>query len=133
MILSVGYKYVSFFHLEVHAIFKSLLFLCAGSIIHLISNNQDIRFYGKINEFIPFIIIRFYISRISLCGAPFMAGFYSKDLIIEILYFKSLNLLVMFIRVISLCFTVSYTVRLLYYIYFGRINFYFSWFIFTRR
>lgn len=132
MILSVGYKYVSFFHLEVHAIFKSLLFLCAGSIIHLISNNQDIRFYGKINEFIPFIIIRFYISRISLCGVPFIAGFYSKDLVIEILYFKSLNLLIIFIRIISLCFTVRYTVRLLYYIYFGRINFYFSWFIFTR-
>nr|DAC76877.1 TPA_asm: NADH dehydrogenase subunit 5 [Pseudomyrmex gracilis] len=131
MILSVGYKYVSFFHLEVHAIFKSLLFLCAGSMIHLMSNNQDIRFYGKMNEFIPFIMMSFYISSISLCGAPFMAGFYSKDLIMEILYFKSLNLLVMFMSVISLCFTVSYTVRLLYYIYFGSINFYFSWFMFT--
>nr|DAC76825.1 TPA_asm: NADH dehydrogenase subunit 5 [Pseudomyrmex particeps] len=127
MILSVGMKDMSFFHLEIHAVFKSLLFLCSGSMIHSMLNNQDIRYYGKMNEFIPFVMMSFYISSLSLCGLPFMAGFYSKDLIMEIFYSMSSNLFIIMMSCLSLCFTVSYTVRLIYYIYFGSVNFYFSW------
>lgn len=124
IILRLGFRLISFYHLLVHAIFKSLLFICAGIMIHLINNNQDIRNYGGLNEFIPFTIIRFYISRISLCGFPFMAGFYSKDLIIEIIYINKVNLFLIIIVVFSLLLTVSYSLRLFYYIFFGEIKFF---------
>lgn len=122
IILRLGFRMISMFHLLTHAIFKSLLFICAGIIIHLINNNQDIRVYGSLNEFIPFTIIRFYVANLSLCGIPFMAGFYSKDLIIEMVYINLVNYLLLFMIVISLVFTVSYSVRLFYYLYFREIK-----------
>lgn len=122
IILRLGFRMVSIFHLLTHAIFKSLLFMCAGIIIHLINNNQDIRVYGSLNEFIPFTIIRFYVANLSLCGVPFMAGFYSKDFIIEIVYINLINYLLLVMIVISLAFTVSYSIRLFYYLYFREIK-----------
>lgn len=122
IILRLGLKFLALYHLLTHAIFKSLLFICAGIIIHLINNNQDIRLCGKLNEFIPFTMIRFYISRLALLGFPFLAGFYSKDLIIEIIYLININLFILIIILLSLSFTVSYSIRLFYYIYFGEIN-----------
>ncbi|XP_071577752.1 NADH-ubiquinone oxidoreductase chain 5-like [Temnothorax nylanderi] len=83
MILRMGIKIVAFYHLLTHAIFKSMLFMCAGIIIHSIINNQDIRLLGNLNKVIPFTIMRFIISSLVLCGFPFIAGFYSKDFIIE--------------------------------------------------
>lgn len=116
--LRLGLKFLAFYHLLTHAVFKSLLFICAGIIIHLMDNNQDIRFYGKLNEFIPFTIIRFYISRLALIGFPFIAGFYSKDLIIEIIYILNLNLFIIVFIVLSIILTVSYSLRLICYIFF---------------
>ncbi|XP_050465109.1 NADH-ubiquinone oxidoreductase chain 5-like [Cataglyphis hispanica] len=122
IILRLGLNLLSFFHLLTHAIFKSLLFICAGIIIHLMNNNQDIRFCGKINEYIPFTIIRFYISRLALIGFPFLTGFYSKDLIIESVYIININISLLILRILSLSFTISYSFRLFYYIYFGEVN-----------
>lgn len=122
IILRLGLRIISMFHLLTHAIFKSLLFICAGIIIHLMNNNQDIRVYGSLNEFIPFTIIRFYVANLSLCGVPFMAGFYSKDFIIEIVYINLVNYLLLFMIVISLAFTVSYSIRLFYYLYFREMK-----------
>lgn len=116
--LRLGMKFLAFYHLLTHAVFKSLLFMCAGIIIHFIDNNQDIRFYGKLNEFIPFTIMRFYISRLALIGFPFLAGFYSKDLIIEIIYIVKLNLFVLGFIIMSVMLTVSYSLRLIYYVFF---------------
>lgn len=122
MTLRFGLKFLSFYHLLTHAVFKSLLFICAGIMIHLMNNNQDIRFYGKLNEFIPFTIIRFYISRLALIGFPFMAGFYSKDLIIERIYIINLNLFIIRFIIMSIIFTVSYSLRLIYYIFFSEFK-----------
>lgn len=122
IILRLGLKFLAFYHLLTHAIFKSLLFICAGVIIHLINNNQDIRLRGKLNEFIPFTIIRFYISSLALIGFPFLSGFYSKDLIIEILYIYKLNFFIIWFIILSLSFTVSYSFRLFFYIYFGEMK-----------
>nr|YP_010461833.1 NADH dehydrogenase subunit 5 [Tapinoma ibericum]UUF93599.1 NADH dehydrogenase subunit 5 [Tapinoma ibericum] len=124
MILSLGFSLISFYHLLVHAIFKSLLFMCAGVMIHLMNNNQDIRNYGCLNEFIPFIMMSFYISSMSLCGFPFLAGFYSKDLIMEIMYLNKVNLFLMFMIIMSLTLTVSYSFRLFYYMFFGSMKFF---------
>nr|QHN89243.1 NADH dehydrogenase subunit 5 [Tapinoma melanocephalum] len=123
MILSLGFSMISFYHLLVHAVFKSMLFMCAGIMIHLMNNNQDIRNYGSLNEFIPFTMMSFYISSISLCGFPFLAGFYSKDLIMEVIYLNSINLFLMILTVLSLMLTVSYSFRLFYYVFFGEMKF----------
>nr|QNV12028.1 NADH dehydrogenase subunit 5 [Lasius niger] len=122
MILSLGLKFLAFYHLLTHAIFKSLLFMCAGIMIHLMNNNQDIRLCGKLNEFIPFTMLSFYISSLALLGFPFLAGFYSKDLIMEMIYLMNINLFMLMMIMLSLSFTVSYSFRLFYYIYFGEMN-----------
>lgn len=122
IILGIGIKFLAFYHLLTHAIFKSLLFMCAGIIIHLMNNNQDIRLRGKLNEFIPFTMLRFYISSLALIGFPFLAGFYSKDLIIEMIYLINVNIYIIIFILLSLSFTVSYSLRLFYYLYFGSIK-----------
>lgn len=118
IVLSLGLKFLAFYHLLTHAVFKSLLFICAGIIIHFIDNNQDIRFYGILNEYVPFTIIRFYVSRLALTGFPFLSGFYSKDLIIEIIYIINFNIFIISFIILSVILTVSYSLRLIYYIFF---------------
>lgn len=85
MILSCGLSMynISFFHLFNHAFFKALLFLSAGSVIHIMSNEQDIRKMGGLGALTPFIYVNVLIGSLALSGFPFLAGFYSKDLIIE--------------------------------------------------
>lgn len=122
IILSVGFPMVSYYHLLTHAIFKSLLFIRAGVIIHRIINNQDIRIMGGLNEFIPFTIYRFNLTLLTLCGFPFIAGFYSKDIIIEIIYFRKFNIIMFILSLISLIFTVMYSIRLIYYSFFGEFK-----------
>jgi len=77
IILRFGFRIIAYYLLLVHAIFKSMLFMAAGAVIHLIKNTQDIRLLGNLNEVIPYVIIRL-ISRMALRGVPFMAGFYRK-------------------------------------------------------
>nr|YP_010034069.1 NADH dehydrogenase subunit 5 [Colobopsis nipponica]QOW83437.1 NADH dehydrogenase subunit 5 [Colobopsis nipponica] len=122
MILSVGGIYLSFYHLLTHAVFKSLLFMCAGIMIHCMNNNQDIRFYGKLNEFIPFTMMSFYISNMALMGFPFFAGFYSKDLIMELIFTMKFNLFMMFMILLSIMLTISYSLRLMFYTFFNEFK-----------
>jgi len=118
IILRLGLRILGFYHLITHALFKSLLFLCAGIIIHLIKNNQDIRYCGGLNEIIPFISIVFYVSILSIIGCPFLSGFYSKDLIIEFLYIYDFSVSLFIIILFSLSLTVIYSLRLYYYLFF---------------
>lgn len=122
IILRIGFPILAYYHLLTHAIFKSLLFIRAGVIIHRIINNQDIRIIGGLNEFIPFTIFRFNLTLIALCGFPFISGFYSKDIIIEIIYFRKFNIILFLISVISLIFTVIYSIRLIYYSFLGEFK-----------
>nr|YP_010334244.1 NADH dehydrogenase subunit 5 [Crematogaster matsumurai]UNH90053.1 NADH dehydrogenase subunit 5 [Crematogaster matsumurai] len=123
MILSVGLKMVAFYHLLTHAVFKSMLFMCAGVVIHLMKNTQDIRSLGNLNEVIPFTMMGFYISSLSLCGFPFMAGFYSKDYIMELIYSMNINVFMLMMIILSLMFTVIYSFRLYYYMFFSMSKF----------
>nr|YP_010936696.1 NADH dehydrogenase subunit 5 [Apanteles gelechiidivoris]WKW91666.1 NADH dehydrogenase subunit 5 [Apanteles gelechiidivoris]WLN31484.1 NADH dehydrogenase subunit 5 [Apanteles gelechiidivoris] len=115
-ILSFSLPVISFFHLIMHAMFKSLLFLCSGIIIHNYFNNQDIRFISMNNFYLPYINLIFLMASLTLSGLPFMTGFYSKDLIIEIFNMKSNNLILYFILYFSMGLTVSYSSRLMYYL-----------------
>nr|YP_009692485.1 NADH dehydrogenase subunit 5 [Limnogonus intermedius]QEH58910.1 NADH dehydrogenase subunit 5 [Limnogonus intermedius] len=114
-ILFLGFPYLSYFHLLTHAFFKALLFLCAGLIIHVMNDTQDIRFMGGLSYQLPVTITCFCISNLSLCGFPYLSGFYSKDLILEVMSFSGHNLFVYLIMYFSVGLTVSYSIRLIYY------------------
>jgi len=121
-ILAIGFPKLAFFHLLTHALFKALLFICAGAIIHNIKNSQDIRDIGGLVIFIPFTTSCFNIANLALCGIPFLAGFYSKDLILEIVSISSINFLSFFIYFFSTGLTVCYSFRLSYYTLTGGFN-----------
>nr|YP_010567646.1 NADH dehydrogenase subunit 5 [Aulocera merlina]UZC53643.1 NADH dehydrogenase subunit 5 [Aulocera merlina] len=115
-ILSMGYNELAYFHLLTHAMFKALLFMCAGKVIHLMNDNQDIRMMGGLTLYIPLTSLCLNISNLALCGIPFLAGFYSKDLILEVVSMSNLNFLVFFLYYISTGLTMFYTIRLLMYL-----------------
>nr|YP_009442866.1 NADH dehydrogenase subunit 5 [Moduza procris]ATP01341.1 NADH dehydrogenase subunit 5 [Moduza procris] len=115
-ILSMGFYDLAFFHLLTHAMFKALLFMCAGVIIHMMNNNQDIRLMGGISLYIPLTSLCLNISNLALCGIPFLAGFYSKDMILEMVSMSNLNMLIFFLYYFSTGLTMYYTIRLLMYL-----------------
>nr|WOR80817.1 NADH dehydrogenase subunit 5 [Trisinuata sp.] len=123
-ILFLGDYNLAFFHLLSHALFKALLFMCAGCMIHNLMNCQDIRYMGSLINFMPLTCTFFNISNLSLCGLPFLSGFYSKDLILEVFSMNYLNLFVYLILYVSIGLTVSYSFRLSYYTLFNSYNFY---------
>nr|QNH82291.1 NADH dehydrogenase subunit 5 [Notocochlis sp. HL-2020] len=112
MSLGMGMPYLALFHLYTHALFKALLFLCAGTIIHNSANTQDIRSMGMIFEQAPLTITCMNIANLSLCGAPFLSGFYSKDLILEISLFEPTNFLMVFLIFLATGMTAAYSLRL---------------------
>nr|UPL65721.1 NADH dehydrogenase subunit 5 [Enoplops sibiricus] len=114
-ILFMGYPIISFFHLLTHAFFKALLFLCAGLIIHCMNDSQDIRHMGMLVTQLPYTSTCFSIANLSLCGLPFMTGFYSKDMSLEIMTMTYFNLFIYVLFYISVGLTVSYSFRLIYY------------------
>jgi len=75
---------LAMFHLFIHAFFKALLFLCAGSVIHSIGDEQDIRKMGGLFNYLPVTYTGLCIGFFSLAGLPFTSGFFSKDTIIEL-------------------------------------------------
>nr|SSD62294.1 NADH dehydrogenase subunit 5 [Allancastria cerisyi ferdinandi] len=115
-ILSMGLFDLAFFHLLTHAMFKALLFMCAGVIIHMMNDIQDIRYMGGISMYIPLTSLCLNISNLSLCGIPFLAGFYSKDLILELVSMSNLNMMIFFLYYISTGLTMYYTIRMLMYL-----------------
>nr|YP_009230506.1 NADH dehydrogenase subunit 5 [Oedaleus infernalis]ALK03236.1 NADH dehydrogenase subunit 5 [Oedaleus infernalis] len=123
-ILSMGYSDLAFFHLLTHALFSALLFMCAGSMIHNLRDSQDIRFMGSIIHFMPLTSICFNVSSLCLCGMPFLAGFYSKDLILEIVSLSWINFFIFFMFFFSTGLTASYSFRLFYYSMSGDNNYY---------
>nr|ALO77420.1 NADH deshydrogenase subunit 5 [Passalidae sp. GENSP01] len=123
IILSLGSCELAFFHLLVHAIFKALLFMCAGLMIHMFSNFQDIRYMGGISFKMPLVSSFFILCNLSLCGFPFLGGFYSKDLMSEILSMSSLGMTIYMVYYFSIGLTVSYSFRLIYFISLGNFNY----------
>ena len=79
---------VGVFHLSNHAFFKALLFLSAGSIIHAVNDEQDMRKMGGLKNLLPFTYNMVVIGSLALIGFPFLTGFYSKDLILELAFSK---------------------------------------------
>nr|URX53339.1 NADH dehydrogenase subunit 5 [Kalotermes approximatus] len=127
--VSIGFVGLAFFHLLTHALFKALLFMCAGVIIHTMSDSQDIRFMGGLSFQMPFTTVCLGVSSFALCGMPFLAGFYSSDLILDMVSFSYINFVGFLLFFVSTGLTVCYSFRLFYYVFCGDFNSSSSYFI----
>lgn len=116
--ISIIIPELAFYHLCVHALFKALIFMAVGVFIHYL-RTQDLRLIGGIGGYLPFCSFIVLSARLSICGFPFMSGFYSKDLIVEGLLFMVNNVLVISLLVLGVLLTVCYRVRICFYVIFG--------------
>ena len=107
---------VGVFHLVNHAFFKALLFLGAGSVIHAVADEQDMRKMGGLKLLVPFTYSMMVIGSLALIGFPFLTGFYSKDVILEVAYgnFTNEGHFSYILGSIGAFFTAFYSTRLLY-------------------
>nr|WFP44755.1 NADH dehydrogenase subunit 5 [Typhoptera quadrituberculata] len=121
--IAIGQSKLAFFHLLTHALFKALLFMCAGAIIHNMKNYQDIRYMGSLSWQLPITTGCFNVANLALCGMPFLAGYYSKDLILEVVMLSNMNIFIFFLFIFSTGLTVCYSLRLSYYSMVGEFNF----------
>nr|UAJ48151.1 NADH dehydrogenase subunit 5 [Metaphire posthuma] len=109
--MGLGMVGLAYFHMVTHALFKALLFICAGTLIHSHMHSQDLRWMGNITTQMPTTTSCFMLANMALCGAPFMSGFYSKDMIIESSIFYSNNFIMLTIILFTVSLTSFYTVR----------------------
>nr|AIZ58618.1 NADH dehydrogenase subunit 5 [Ornithodoros moubata] len=130
-VLSLGQEDLAFFHLLTHAVFKAMLFLCAGFMIHSSLGIQDVRFFGGFSNVSPMVSVSFSIANMSLFGVPFLSGFYSKDFILEKIYEKNCNFFVILVMIVATICTCVYSLRVMYYIMWSEsgklVDFYISW------
>nr|YP_009092415.1 NADH dehydrogenase subunit 5 [Amynthas aspergillum]AIL51408.1 NADH dehydrogenase subunit 5 [Amynthas aspergillum] len=109
--MGLGMVNLAYFHMVTHALFKALLFICAGTLIHSHMHSQDLRWMGNITTQMPTTSSCFMLANMALCGAPFMSGFYSKDMIVESSIFYTQNLTMLIIILFTVSLTSFYTMR----------------------
>jgi NADH-ubiquinone oxidoreductase chain 5 len=114
----------SLYHLTNHAFFKALLFLCAGAIIHVLQGEQDLRRMGGLLKVMPMTYMSMLIASLSLLGFPFLSGFYSKDIIIELAWstYTIPGTYTFWLATMSAFLTAFYSVRLLYMVFLSQPN-----------
>jgi proton-translocating NADH-quinone oxidoreductase chain L len=117
---------IAIFHLFNHAFFKALLFLSAGSVIHALFDEQDMRKMGSLYGLLSFTYFSIFLGSLCILGFPFLAGFYSKDLLLELAYSCYIidGNFIYFLGISGAFFTVVYSTRLLIFVFFFNTNFY---------
>nr|QST18667.1 NADH dehydrogenase subunit 5 [Brachionus angularis] len=112
---SSGLLNLAFFHMLTHALFKSLLFMAMGDIMISLNHSQDIRYLSSGMAYTPFSSMIMYVSLLNLLGLPNLSGYFSKDLVLEMMNYSSSSWVVILMLFLNVCFTYYYTYQLFFY------------------